>query len=134
MKQHSHGFTVIEVITVILFLSVATIVLFSQRSSLVDSQHDSQRKAAINAMYYNLEEVYYSANHFYPSKIDSKVLTAMDPALFNDPNGITVGTGGADYRYTAENCNADNTQCQSYTLRATLQKEAPYEKTSAHGN
>lgn len=132
MKQRSQGFTVIEVITVILFLSVATVVLFSQRNALEAAQRDTQRKTAINAMYYNLEEVYYTTNHFYPATINSKVLTAMDPALFTDPNGITLGETGSDYRYNAEDCNTAGTECKSYTLRATLQKEAPYEKTSLH--
>lgn len=129
MKHNSHGFTVIEVLTVIVFLGMATVVLFSQRNSLVASQHDTQRKTAINAMYYNLEKVFYPAHHFYPAKIDSKVLPAMDPALFTDPNGIMLGTSGSDYRYTAENCTTSGTECQSYTLRATLEKEAPYEKS-----
>lgn len=134
MKQRSHGFTVIEVVTLILFLGVATIVLFTQRNSLMAAQHDTQRKTAINAMYYNLEEVYYGAHHSYPAKIDSKVLTAMDPALFTDPNGIVLGTSGSDYRYAGEDCNIEGTECKSYTLQATLQKEAPYSKTSLHNN
>lgn len=134
MKQRTHGFTVIEVITLILFLGIATIVLFTQRANLVAAQQDTQRKTAINAMYYNLEEVYYNAHHSYPSKIDSKVLAAMDPALFTDPNGMALGTSGSDYRYTAENCDVSGTECKSYTLRATLQKEAPYIKTSLHSS
>lgn len=132
MKQRSLGFTVIEIMTVILFLSVATIVLFTQRNALQAAGHDTQRKTAINAMYYNLEEVFYTTHHFYPAKIDSKVLTAIDPALFTDPNGILLGDSGSDYRYTAENCNTAGTECKSYTLRANLQKEAAYEKTSLH--
>lgn len=134
MKQRTHGFTVIEVITLILFLGIATVVLFTQRANLVAAQHDTQRKTAINAMYYNLEEVYYNAHHSYPSKIDSKVLAAMDPALFTDPNGMALGTSGSDYRYTAENCDVSGAECKSYTLRATLQKEAPYVKTSLHSS
>jgi type II secretory pathway pseudopilin PulG len=134
MKQRTHGFTVIEVITLILFLGVATIVLFTQRANLVAAQQDTQRKTAINAMYYNLENVYYNAHHSYPAKIDSKVLAAMDPALFTDPKGIALGTSGSDYRYTGENCDISGTDCKSYTLRAELQKEAPYIKTNLHGN
>ena len=134
MKQRTHGFTVIEVLTLIAFLGVATIVLFTQRNGLVAAQHDTQRKTAINAMYYNLEEVYYNTHHSYPTKIDSKILTAMDPALFTDPNGIKLGDSGSDYRYTAENCTASGTDCKSYTLRATLQKEAAYVKTSLHSD
>jgi Tfp pilus assembly protein PilE len=134
MKQRTHGFTVIEVLTLIAFLSVVTVVLFTQRNGLIATQHDTQRKTAINAMYYNLEEVYYSAHHSYPAKIDSKVLTAMDPALFTDPNGVTLGDSTSDYRYTAENCTPSGNDCKSYTLRATLQREAAYVKTSQHSD
>lgn len=128
--KRAKGFTVIELIVVIAFLSIATVILFTQRQNLVATQRDDQRKTAINAMYYDLEEVYYAQHHSYPATLDSKTLTAMDPALLKDPSGNAIGDQKSDYRYEAMNCR-DN-ECQSYTLRANLQKEAPYIKTSQH--
>lgn len=124
--KRSQGFTVIELIVVIAFLALTTVVLFMQKSNLDANTRDSERKTAINAMYYNLEEVFFEKNGYYPSKIDSKTLRAMDPALFTDPNGVKMGEQNANYRYEATNCNND--QCKSYTLRADLEKEADYVK------
>ena len=59
MKKYSQGFTVIELIVAIVFISAAATLLFIQRSSLEATHRDNERKTAINAMYYNLEEVFY---------------------------------------------------------------------------
>lgn len=128
--KRSNGFTVIEIIVVIAFLSLATILLFMQKSDLAAAQRDSQRKTAINAMYYNLEEVYYAKNGYYPPSVDSSTLTAMDPALFSDPDSITINDPGAEYHYVANNCQ--NNACKSYKLSADMEKEATYVKTSRH--
>lgn len=126
--KRSAGFTVIEIIVVIVFLGFATSILLMQKGNLQASQRDNTRKTAINAMYYNLEEVFYEKNGFYPSKIDSKTLRAMDPELFTDPNGIKMEEDGSDYRYEATDCN--NEQCKSYKLTAQMEKEATFEKTN----
>ena len=124
--KRSHGFTVIEVIVVALFLSVATVVLFIQKNHLATTQRDDQRKTAINAMYYSLEEVFFAKNGYYPSEINSKVLPSVDPELFTDPNGVKLGDKSANYRYEGSDC--DNDKCKGYSLRADLEKEADYVK------
>lgn len=127
MKQ-SKGFTVIELIIVIVFAGFAALLLIYQKANIEASQRDDDRKTAINAMYYNLEEVFYEDNGYYPDSIDSKTLRAMDPELFTDPNGFKLGEAGSDYRYSASNCEDD--RCKSYTLRSLLEKEADYIKTN----
>jgi general secretion pathway protein G len=127
MKRES-GFTVIELIVVIVFLGVAATLLLIQKGNLEAAKRDNQRKTAVNAMYYNLEEVFYEKNKFYPSKIDSKTLRAMDPGLFTDPNGVKMNETKSTYRYDGTNC--DNDKCKSYTLRADLEREADYIKTN----
>lgn len=127
MKRES-GFTVIEILAVILFLGAATILLFIQKDNLQASQRDHTRKTAVNAMYYNLEEVFFEKNGYYPSKIDSKMLRAMDPELFTDPDGVKMNEDSSSYRYEGLNCN--NEKCKAYKLTATLEKEAVYEKTN----
>ena len=124
--KRSAGFTVIELLVAILFLATATVILLVQKNNLQATQRDSQRKAAINAMYYNLEEVFFEKNGFYPEKIDSKTLRAMDPGLFTDPGGFKLGEADSTYRYESANCT--NQQCTSYTLRADLEHEADYVK------
>lgn len=127
MKKSS-GFTVIELIVVIVFASIATGILLYQKANIEASQRDDDRKTAINAMYYNLEEVYYEKNGFYPATIDSKTLRAMDPVLFTDPSGNKLGEADSDYRYTAIDC--ENDRCKGYRLSSRLDKEANYTKTN----
>jgi type II secretory pathway pseudopilin PulG len=124
--KRSQGFTVIELIVVIAFLAGATVLLLVQKNNLGATQRDTDRKTAINAMYYNLEEVFYEKNGYYPSKIDSKTLRAMDPALFTDPFGVKINEAASNYRYEGTDCT-DN-KCKSYTLRADLEKEDDFVK------
>lgn len=126
--KHTHGFTVIEVVVVTLFLSIATTVLFIQKNDIAATHRDDQRKTAINAMYYSLEEVYYEKNKSYPLDLTDKTLSALDPALFTDPTGKKIGDKDSNYRYEGANCTNDS--CQEYTLRADLEKEADFIKTN----
>jgi type II secretory pathway pseudopilin PulG len=124
--KRSQGFTVIEVIVVVLFLSIATTVLFIQKNSIASTHRDDQRKIAINAMYYSLEEVYYEKNKAYPVTIGDTTLTGFDPALLADPNGLKIGDKNSNYRYEGINCTNDS--CKSYSLRADLENEADFVK------
>ncbi len=127
--KRTHGFTVLELLVVIVVLTVGGWLFFNEKARVDAVQRDSQRKIAINAMYYNLEEVYYEKNHFYPASIDSKTLRAMDPGLFTDPNGIKLSEVGSDYRYSGNGCTIDG-HCTGYELRATMEREADFIKTN----
>lgn len=124
----SKGFTVIELIFIIVLLGVASVLFFVQKNNLASAGRDETRKTAINAMYYSIEEVYFKANHYYPRTIDSAVLPSVDPSLFTDPNGVKIGEAKSNYRYEPYNCTGD--QCKNYTLRTTLENEADYIKTN----
>lgn len=122
------GFTVLELIVAIVFLAVAGTVFFVQKRDLSVAANDSQRKTAINSIYYNLEDVYYPANKSYPLNLTSDKLKGLDPEMLKDPNGKTFGEEGANYRYEPKDCDGD--KCKSYTLTADLEKEADFVKTS----
>lgn len=128
--KRSSGFTVIELVIVIAFLAFASVLFFMQKNNLEVAYRDTQRKTAINAMYYGLEEVFYAKHKYYPATVTKDNLTSIDPALFTDPNGKKIGDSDSNYRYEPTNCNND--ECQSYTLRSTLENEADYVKTSRH--
>ena len=129
--KRADGFTVIEMIIAILFVAGAAAILFVQRQNLVATQRDDTRKTAVNAMYYSLEEVFYAKNGYYPDRISDANLASMDPSLFTDPDGHAINTGDSDYRYEPTGCSLDG-KCKGYTLRALLEKEADYTKTSRH--
>lgn len=128
MKKKALGFTIIELLFAIIILSVATIVFFTQKHDIEVKARDDQRKTAINAMYYSLEKVFYEQNKYYPESIDSDNLKSMDPSLFADPDNKKIGSEGSSYSYTATNCESG--QCKSYTLKASLENESDYSKSS----
>jgi len=128
MDKRSNGFTVVELIIAIIFLVAAGTLFFIQKQNVDAINRDSARKTAINAMYYNLKEVYFPANKSYPRVIDATKLKAMDPALFKDPTGKAVGEQDSNYRYLPTGCNGD--VCTGYMLRTTLERESDYIKQS----
>jgi len=128
MIKKSNGFTVIELLFIVVLLGAASVLFFIQKNSIETSAQDNTKKTAINSMYYSLEEVFYPTNKYYPQTISSDNLKSVDPALFTDPSGIKLGTAGSAYTYTPTNC-AEN-KCKSYTLKAKLANESDYTKTN----
>jgi len=126
MRKNKSGFTILELVVVILFASVALILFFIQKANVDAMNRDDNRKTAINAMYYALEEGFYAENGYYPETISEKNLTVIDPALFTDPTGINLGEEGCSYTYDPANC--EDGKCKEYVLRATLEKEDVYIK------
>ncbi len=122
------GFTVLELIIVVVFLLAIGTVFFIQHRDLEVGRRDSERKTAINAMYYNLEDVFYPAQKAYPEKLTADQLKGLDPALLKDPEGVMIGEQNSNYRYEAKDCN--NGLCKSYELRADLENEIDFVKTS----
>ena len=128
MKTTSRGFTIIELLFIIVLLTAASVLFFVQKNNLEVASSDETRKTSINAMYYSLEEVYFKDKGYYPQTINETVLPSVDPTLFKDPAGVKIGESTSDYRYEAYNCTDDH--CKSYSLRAALQNEADYVKTN----
>ena len=125
MKKKS-GFTILELAIVIVFAGLLVVLFFVQKSNMDAMHRDEDRKTAINAMYYALEEGFYAKNKYYPETISESNLTVMDPKLFTDPNGVNLGQEGSNYTYTPANC--EDGKCKEYTLRAELEKEDAYIK------
>ncbi len=120
------GFTVLEIMIVAAFASLLLVLFFVQKSNIDAMERDEDRKTAINAMYYALEESFYEKNGYYPEEISEENIKVIDPALWTDPNGINLGTEGSSYSYVPANCN--NGKCKEYTLKADLEKESAYIK------
>ncbi|SRR6266550_707652 len=123
-----HGFTVLELIIAVVFLLAAGTIFYVQKRDLEVANRDSTRKTTINAIYYNLEDIFYPANKAYPEKLTADQLKGLDPTLLKDPNQVTVGDQNSDYTYEPKDCNGS--RCKSYTLRANLEHEADYVKNS----
>lgn len=135
----SRGFTVIELLFVIVVLVSASVIFFVQKNNIEVSARDDQRKTAINAMHYGLEEVYYKQNQNYPRVLDENALPFIDPALFVDPFGVkinqtSIGEGenkqSVTSSYIYEGTNCVESACKSYILKATLESEDDFIKES----
>jgi prepilin-type N-terminal cleavage/methylation domain-containing protein len=142
-KQRQAGFTVIELILAIVVLAALAAFFAIQRNDLEVTARDQARKVAINAFYYDLTEVFYAENKYYPSTISRENLVAVDPALFTDPTGYTLAgsdctyeditgatatDGDCEYSYSTSDCN-DKGECQSFTLTAIMESEDNYVKS-----
>ncbi len=126
--MNQRGFTVIELLFATIVLAIIGVVFWQQFNTVQAAARDDERRHAINAMYYNLEDIFYAKNKYYPKTVSEKNLTAMDENLFSDPNGNKIGSGESNYRYEPTNCSGD--KCKSYSLRAIMEKEADFIKTS----
>lgn len=126
MKKTKSGFTVLELMIVILFASTALVLFYVQKMNVDAMDRDDKRKTAINAMYYSLEEGFYDKNGYYPETISEENLKTLDPALFTDPRGVVLGENGSSYSYQPANCT--DGKCKEYTLKATLEKEEDFVK------
>lgn len=122
------GFTVLELVIVGVFAGLLLILFFVQKSNIDAMRRDEDRKIAINAMYYALEESFYKDNGYYPESISEENIKVIDPALWTDPMGINLGVIGSSYSYEPANC--DNGKCKEYILKAELEKEDTYTKYS----
>lgn len=122
------GFTILEVCIVAVFAGLLLILFLIQKSNIDAMERDEDRKIAINAMYYALEESFYPQHGYYPESINEENITVIDPALWTDPSGNNLGDPQSSYHYEAANCN--NGKCQEYILKAELEKEDTYIKYS----
>lgn len=128
LSIRERGFTVLELIIAIVFVAVAGTVFYVQKRDLEVQARDSTRKTAVNAMYYNLEDVFYATNKSYPEKLTADQLKGLDPSILKDPEDVAVGEQNSDYSYEPKDCT--DGRCKSYTLRANLEHEADYTKSS----
>ncbi|MBM3210364.1 type II secretion system protein [Candidatus Saccharibacteria bacterium] len=120
------GFTLPEIIVVGILFLVAAVIFAWQWNDLQISFRDDQRKVAINAIYYGLEESFKPASGYYPEQIDDDTIKTVDPSLLTDPNGNKLGASDSDYRYEPTGCN--DGRCTGYSLRALLENEADFTK------
>ena len=126
--MNQRGFTVIELLALSVLLVVIGVVFWTQKTAIETSARDDNRKTSINALYYSLEEAYYPTNKSYPKTLTSSTLPTVEPELFKDPAGVSIGTADSDFSYEGKDCTGDS--CKGYTLRSKLDNEADFVKDS----
>ena len=126
--KSKNAFTVLEIIIVAAFASLLLVLFFVQKANIDAMDRDEQRKTAINAMYYALEESYYKDHGYYPESISEENIKVIDPALWTDPLGFNLGDSLSSYSYEPANCTEG--KCKEYILKAELEKEDAYIKSN----
>lgn len=116
----------LEITIVGVFVSLLFLLFFIQKSNVDAMGRDEDRKTAINAMYYALEEGFYKEHGYYPESISEKNITMIDPALWTDPSGANLDDPRSSYSYEPANCK--DGKCKEYVLKADLEKEDTYVK------
>ena len=120
------GFTVLEIIIVGVFATLLLVLFFVQKTNIDAMERDEDRKTAINAMYYALEESFYPEHKYYPEFISEDNIKVIDPALWTDPLGFNLGDSLGSYFYEPADCKEG--KCKEYILKANLEKEDTYTK------
>jgi prepilin-type N-terminal cleavage/methylation domain-containing protein len=124
---HSDGFTIIELLVVIVVITGLAVLGMSNIRTLRAENRDSATKSDINAIYYQLES-FHEKNSYYPESISEKTLAGIDPESLKDKNGIEINKEGSLYTYRPINCK--ESRCTRYDLTGQLEREAPYVKQS----
>lgn len=126
-RSAQSGFTIIELMVVIVFLSALSALALINIRGIRAENRDAERKGDINAVFFQLE-TFHQANGYYPATFDAKTLKGINPDALKDTVGRTFNEEGSQYNYRARGCN--DTKCKSYELSAELEKEAPFIKQS----
>ncbi len=127
LSTNSDGFTVIELLVVVLVLVAIGVVAVTNIRNLRAENRDTVGKTDINAVYYQLES-FYEKNGYYPETVSPASLKGIDPESVKDYLGKSISVSGSLYSYKPGFC-AD-AKCKSFELSAQLEKEAPYIKRS----
>ena len=116
--QAKKGFTIIEIIILLVFAGLVSALVFVQKYDLEAFASDDQQKSTLNAMYYALENVFYPAHGYYPETINENNLPTVLPELWDSASSI---------HYSPTSCDFQG-HCAGYTLTVRLQKEMEYIK------
>lgn len=140
IHKRSNGFTVIELLVVMLVIIGLGFIAFNGRSDVLGRDRDTERRSDINLLYQQLEFYYdLGETNTYPTLANlqddawvAENMKALAEEALVDPAGRKVGTEGSNYTYEPENCDANG--CASFKLTANQEKSAPdpYVKNSVN--
>lgn len=124
---NQHGFTIIELMVVIVAVAAISVVALSNVRTIRAQNRDTTKKQDINAVFYQLES-FHETNGYYPQVPTEKTLKGIDPASLVDNNTKSINQPGSAYVYTPSGCKEQ--KCTSYSITSTLELEVPFSKQS----
>ncbi len=145
-KNLQAGFTIIELLIVIAIIGIlATLVLTNFQGAQAKGR-DTVRKNDINSLYQKLEESYNEHGGYPDAALASGTFTGIDAGALLDADDDTIASTFSttatqpdptvdnenEYAYAGYSCATTLTghSCAKYVLKAYLEKESAYSKTS----
>lgn len=122
------GISKLELFLLLVAAALVGAIIFSQVQVFAARDRDNQRKNDINQIYYYLTRAYHPAQKSYPINLKDKALSEKLAGSLTDPNGLKIGDARSDYRYEAYGC--DNTECEGFSVRSTLEQEADFVRST----
>jgi prepilin-type N-terminal cleavage/methylation domain-containing protein len=157
MKQKQAGYTLVELLIVIVLLGILIGFAFVGLPNSQRDGRDTERVTDIDTLQSRLED-YYSDHAGYPASLSTAALPRLDPAALKDPAGqnlknntpvsdqsaakLTANptTSPNQYIYTAYPINCDSLPpCTGYVLKSfiespTAKRSNPYVKRGINNN
>ncbi len=148
LNKKSKGFTIVELLIVIVVIAILATLVIVTFTGIQQKARDSQRQTDVNALDSHLA-AYYASNGYYPSVIDlqsqswvAQNMKGLDYQATVSPDGKTIattagtgGSGGWAYGYATQGCDATqasstSNECTSFTLTANLEAGSSFSKSS----
>jgi len=137
--KSSSGFTIVEILVIILIIGILSTILILTYSGIQIRQRNTTRVSDIKLIQSNLE-TFYAQSGFYPSLADmnsrtwtTNNLKGLEPTTLQDPSSKVSALRFSDYpianqysyQPTASNgtspCDNKTVACGKYTLTTTLE-------------
>ncbi|MEI9913478.1 MAG: prepilin-type N-terminal cleavage/methylation domain-containing protein [Candidatus Saccharibacteria bacterium] len=149
LSKKQNGFTIIELLIVIIVIGILAAIVISTYSGIQVKQRNSKRQTDVQALQTQLE-AFYSQNGYYPSLTDINTVTWRDKNMTNLNAGDMVDPSAKDqnsadaklastpaidtysYQVTDSNgnsCESKDTNCAKYTLTASFEGTVNGQKT-----
>lgn len=154
LKNKSKGFTIVELLIVIVIIAILATLVIVTFTGIQKKARDSKRQTDVNALDSHVE-AFYAQYGYYPTLADlqsttflSTYMKGFDPSALTDPKGgaIQATTDATHYGYTAAassgtgcvnttvsdptGANTSNNGCDQFTLTATLESGGTFQKKS----
>ena len=147
IRKAENGFTIIELLVVILIIGLLTFLLIANSSSFKQKERNNERQNDIKALYLQLE-AYFAQNAKYPTLANMNdanwrktALKSMESDWLKDPNNnkeeLADKPAKNIYAYevkAADNSSCDNTakECTQYVLTATLEGAGTFTRNNTN--
>jgi len=152
LKKQTKGFTIVELLIVIVVIGILAALVITTFTGVQQSARNTERQTDVKAIHGQVE-AYYAKNGKYPTLDNMNTnawrgtnMKGLDNEAIKDPKGAGAGAATSDtapyqlgsaaaaniysYVVTPSGCDNSATDCTGYTLTATLEGGGTFVKTA----